>query len=339
MSCFKSSNFLLQVRRRYSWIPKELIARFVRHCPFCISRRNGSQHSPLSLGIFLPATPPTYSMMSSASMSAEDSRQRAPSMIASSSIASSNASYPEEMMMMAAAAAQHQNQQNGSQQNESSMSTFGNNSTIDLSWQSPQSQQQSYYAEGSAVSSSVPGTFFDSNNSNSNETTNSEDSYYPASNTKQTYVLSYPSSSNQVAVNMEEQSQSMTVQSNLSVYYPHDFGLKQSDAYSLMDTSNNMTFVTPRHNSLIYSSNTPGSTSFVNNNCGAGSSPSLSPSSSSTSATSSPVHPAYHENSTIANDSNNFVQQRQQTPNSSSSIQTTESANTMSLLSHHQSLF
>ncbi|KAI9486223.1 MAG: hypothetical protein EXX96DRAFT_548184 [Benjaminiella poitrasii] len=31
------------VRRRYSWIPKELIARFVRHCPFCISRRNGTQ--------------------------------------------------------------------------------------------------------------------------------------------------------------------------------------------------------------------------------------------------------------------------------------------------------
>ncbi|KAI8971972.1 hypothetical protein BDF20DRAFT_797071, partial [Mycotypha africana] len=29
------------VRKRYSWIPKELIARFVRHCPFCISRRNG----------------------------------------------------------------------------------------------------------------------------------------------------------------------------------------------------------------------------------------------------------------------------------------------------------
>ncbi|KAI8344257.1 hypothetical protein BC941DRAFT_341584, partial [Chlamydoabsidia padenii] len=29
------------VRRRFSWIPKELIARFVRHCPFCITRRNG----------------------------------------------------------------------------------------------------------------------------------------------------------------------------------------------------------------------------------------------------------------------------------------------------------
>ncbi|KAI9497192.1 hypothetical protein BDB00DRAFT_726347, partial [Zychaea mexicana] len=29
------------VRKRYSWIPKELIARFVRHCPFCITRRNG----------------------------------------------------------------------------------------------------------------------------------------------------------------------------------------------------------------------------------------------------------------------------------------------------------
>ncbi|KAF7721788.1 hypothetical protein EC973_004140 [Apophysomyces ossiformis] len=35
------------VRRRYSWIPKELIARFVRHCPFCISRRNGCQ-SPVT---------------------------------------------------------------------------------------------------------------------------------------------------------------------------------------------------------------------------------------------------------------------------------------------------
>ncbi|KAI8047670.1 uncharacterized protein B0P05DRAFT_592545 [Gilbertella persicaria] len=48
------------VRKRYSWIPKELIARFVRHCPFCISRRNGSQYN--SLGIFLPVSPPTYAM-------------------------------------------------------------------------------------------------------------------------------------------------------------------------------------------------------------------------------------------------------------------------------------
>ncbi|ORY94900.1 hypothetical protein BCR43DRAFT_421629, partial [Syncephalastrum racemosum] len=36
------------VRRRFSWIPKELVARFVRHCPFCITRRNGGQ----SPGIF-----------------------------------------------------------------------------------------------------------------------------------------------------------------------------------------------------------------------------------------------------------------------------------------------
>ncbi|KAI8979287.1 hypothetical protein BDF20DRAFT_912907 [Mycotypha africana] len=33
------------VRKRYSWIPKELVARFVRHCPYCITRRN-SGHSP-----------------------------------------------------------------------------------------------------------------------------------------------------------------------------------------------------------------------------------------------------------------------------------------------------
>ncbi|KAI8073055.1 hypothetical protein BC940DRAFT_232529, partial [Gongronella butleri] len=31
------------VRRKFSWIPKELVARFVRHCPFCITRRNGGQ--------------------------------------------------------------------------------------------------------------------------------------------------------------------------------------------------------------------------------------------------------------------------------------------------------
>ncbi|KAI7882723.1 hypothetical protein K492DRAFT_114768, partial [Lichtheimia hyalospora FSU 10163] len=31
------------VRRKFSWIPKELVARFVRNCPFCITRRNGGQ--------------------------------------------------------------------------------------------------------------------------------------------------------------------------------------------------------------------------------------------------------------------------------------------------------
>ncbi|KAI9261784.1 hypothetical protein EDC94DRAFT_540963 [Helicostylum pulchrum] len=31
------------VRNQFSWIPKELVARFVRQCPTCISRRNGSQ--------------------------------------------------------------------------------------------------------------------------------------------------------------------------------------------------------------------------------------------------------------------------------------------------------
>lgn len=32
-----------KVRNQFSWIPKELVARFVRQCPTCISRRNGSQ--------------------------------------------------------------------------------------------------------------------------------------------------------------------------------------------------------------------------------------------------------------------------------------------------------
>ncbi|KAI7872423.1 hypothetical protein BDF14DRAFT_1690362, partial [Spinellus fusiger] len=30
------------VRQRYSWIPKELIARFVRSCPICTLKRNGN---------------------------------------------------------------------------------------------------------------------------------------------------------------------------------------------------------------------------------------------------------------------------------------------------------
>ncbi|KAI9299649.1 hypothetical protein BJ944DRAFT_172085, partial [Cunninghamella echinulata] len=29
------------VRRKFSWIPKELVARFVRYCPYCVTRRNG----------------------------------------------------------------------------------------------------------------------------------------------------------------------------------------------------------------------------------------------------------------------------------------------------------
>ncbi|KAI8888716.1 hypothetical protein K501DRAFT_172590, partial [Backusella circina FSU 941] len=38
------------VRNQFSWIPKELIARFVRQCPTCIVRRNGNQslHTPAS---------------------------------------------------------------------------------------------------------------------------------------------------------------------------------------------------------------------------------------------------------------------------------------------------
>ncbi|ORZ01976.1 hypothetical protein BCR41DRAFT_313645, partial [Lobosporangium transversale] len=29
-----------EVRQHYSWVPKELIARFVKHCPLCQSRRS-----------------------------------------------------------------------------------------------------------------------------------------------------------------------------------------------------------------------------------------------------------------------------------------------------------
>ncbi|KAL1916120.1 uncharacterized protein VTP21DRAFT_6124 [Calcarisporiella thermophila] len=36
------------VRRQYSWIPKELIARFVRQCPHCNAKRSGGQRLPQS---------------------------------------------------------------------------------------------------------------------------------------------------------------------------------------------------------------------------------------------------------------------------------------------------
>lgn len=36
------------VRRKFSWIPKELVARFVRYCPYCVTRRNGHLNTMFS---------------------------------------------------------------------------------------------------------------------------------------------------------------------------------------------------------------------------------------------------------------------------------------------------
>lgn len=359
MTCSKQRK---QVRRRYSWIPKELIARFVRHCPFCISRRNGSQQSPLSLGIFLPATPPTYSMVSSASMSAEDSRQRAPSMITSSSSASSNASYPEEIMMMAAATAHHQQQHQ-----QPSMSPFGAGAALDMSWQtsttSSQQQQPSFYvSEAAAAAVSNTSSIFDSHHPHS------QNGYYSNSNSRQTpYMLSYHPPSNAHSHHSigahESQQQPMTMQPALSVYYAQEYGLKQNSAYSLIDSTNtsSMTFVPPssssssssgsspatasrtsQGNALLYSpathvSNTQATAPIVGSSHCDGS-PSLSPSSSSTSATSSPVHPAYHE---TTSDSKYIQRQQASSSNTTHTTNTSTSApqNALSLLSHHQSLF
>lgn len=40
-----------QVRQHYSWVPKELIARFVKHCPLCSSRRHSLQRSLSGTGL------------------------------------------------------------------------------------------------------------------------------------------------------------------------------------------------------------------------------------------------------------------------------------------------
>jgi hypothetical protein len=241
----------------------------------------------------------------------EGSRQRAPSMIASSSSASSNASYPEEMMIMAVAAAQQQQQQ----ENQHS---FASGVPIDLSWQSSSSssQQPSYYTATTSAIETNPDSFFNNQNHSG---ANSNTHYYPSSNTRQTYnMMTYPQSNSSIVASDMEAHQPMTMQPALSVYYAHDYGLKQTASYSLMDSNNNMTFIPPPRNSLAY----PSFTTVTN-----GPSPALSPSSSSTSATSSPVHPAYHD--TVSSEHGFIQQQRQPHIN----------ANALHLLSHHQSLY
>ncbi|ORE02189.1 hypothetical protein BCV72DRAFT_56950 [Rhizopus microsporus var. microsporus] len=86
------------VRRQYSWIPKELIARFVRHCPYCISRRNGSTQdntssassnssSNNSSSSNLPKTPPS---IYNNSWSHHSATAAAAAVVASSFIAANN---------------------------------------------------------------------------------------------------------------------------------------------------------------------------------------------------------------------------------------------------------
>ncbi|KAI8642724.1 hypothetical protein BD408DRAFT_416125 [Parasitella parasitica] len=147
---------------------------------------------------------------------------------------------------------------------------------------------------------------------------------------------------------VQDSQQPMTMQPALSVYYAQEYGLKQSPAYSLIEPTNNMTFVPPisssrNHHNLLYSSSnatanssaattTANATPIVSSHCAG--SPSLSPSSSSTSANSSPVHPVYHETT-----SDNKYIQRQQASNTSLPTSTGAPTNALSLLSHHQSLF
>lgn len=229
-------------------------------------------------------------------------------------------------MLMAAAAANHQHQQEN-QQHHSPISPFvGSGAPIDLSWQSSSSpsQQQNYYSIATSTDTH-PDSLFDNQNG-----PNSNTQYYPSSNTRQSYnMMTYPQSNSSIVTSDMEAHQPMTMQPALSVYYAHDYGLKQnSTSYSLMDSNNNMTFGT-NTNSLTYPSFP---TIANNNNGGVVPSPTLSPSSSSTSATSSPVHPAYHE-TTTSNEHGGFIQQRQP-----SSINTAPT-NALNLLSHHQSLY
>ncbi|KAL1923194.1 uncharacterized protein VTP21DRAFT_9570 [Calcarisporiella thermophila] len=48
------------IRRHYSWIPKELVARFVRSCPYCTSRRVSVRTTPTSPATTLSSSPPAH---------------------------------------------------------------------------------------------------------------------------------------------------------------------------------------------------------------------------------------------------------------------------------------
>ncbi|OBZ84277.1 Nucleolar protein 4, partial [Choanephora cucurbitarum] len=217
------------VRKRFSWIPKELIARFVRQCPFCISRRNGSQHS--SLSIFLPASPPTYSTEKE-----EDGiYHQAPPLLFSRSTASSNASCPEEIMLMMEA-----------QQKE----PLAADNAFHLSWQ-PTLQQQDIYSTH----------FFDPAFNNFVDCSVSCSSMLMDQKPMNALSMLYA---------FDENTNSLTTDATLSSFRCHnqEFDLTYP--------------ITNQYNTL--------------------SSPLLSPSSSSSSSyTSSPVHPVYHETNTIAN--------------------------------------
>ncbi|KAI8351022.1 hypothetical protein B0O80DRAFT_530930 [Mortierella sp. GBAus27b] len=60
-----------EVRQHYSWVPKELIARFVKHCPLCSSRRHNLQRPTSALG-----APSVYDQPGSSPMVDASSRHR-----------------------------------------------------------------------------------------------------------------------------------------------------------------------------------------------------------------------------------------------------------------------
>jgi hypothetical protein len=265
-------------------------------------------------------------------------------MITSASTAST-ASYPDEMMMMAAATQRHQQQQQHSnQEGQASMSPYGSGA-IDLSWQSssPNSGNHHYYAPSQQTSNNGHPAMFSPSISNSGSGNNCYQTARP-------YSVGYSQSSD------IENSQPMAMQPPLSVYYPHDYGLKQNSVYSIMD-ANNMTFVTPYNNTnvrsnenMLFAPNSgndsmgaiktediglknPSPCCYGQQN-GVAPSPSLSPSSSSTSTSSSPVHPAYHEST--SNHDSYIPQQRQNSQQTPQSVHSPA----LNLLSHnHQPLF
>ncbi|KAI8979117.1 hypothetical protein BDF20DRAFT_867671 [Mycotypha africana] len=258
------------VRKRYSWIPKELIARFVRHCPFCISRRNGT-----NLNYFEQQQQPETHFNNDDFID----RQREPSLTSSSSCGSSTASQPEEIALITAATAFHQKRQQQNQKNlmENNHKTAINVNILD------QQQQQILYP--TCNNSSIIDTDMTSSNLTAVKS-------YLMTHPASLYRNVMPCSSTDVDGIINEP---MTFQPTAAFYLPNNnthlytnnnISSSNKDPLQLITTSKNS------HNMPIAPLNiittTTGAVGFDYY------SQSLSPSSSTTSALpSSPIYPAY----------------------------------------------
>ncbi|CEG67027.1 hypothetical protein RMATCC62417_03511 [Rhizopus microsporus] len=302
------------VRRRYSWIPKELIARFVRHCPFCIARRNGNQQSSLPFDTYYDSGSPTYQSMHALPKEQPKCMMDAHELYAQKN----NVPYSNDVAFLAHT---EKDQRRCSLKDQSPIS-------VDAPW-----QHQDYYNichyEGSTgnppINAPSSPTAVEATTTTALFNDNGSGGYYSHDNTAGP-SFSYMTYSHQVPSSVEPLP-AAAMQTVIPAYYMHENGLKQNSGYSLTDNSTNFMYAahpSARNYDVYYHVN-PSSERSSNEMRQSTPSPSMSPSSSSSSSASSPEQFEYVEN---------CIQSRRQyiTPNPATA------PIALNILSHQQSL-